>query len=425
MTKVLIVNQHGGNRGDEAACRGMIYGLRRFIPGADIRIATVYPLELKGLTDIPLTDNLCLRDLGGQKVARRMLGYIIDFYAGSRARPQHRELLTWYREADLIISAPGGPYLGDLYPWTEKELAFHIMLGTLSRSPVMVYAPSMGPFERRFSNRWRRMILKRVDLITVRESISAGYLSSLGIHLDRKYITADSALQQPVQPDLGESVFRREGLVADRKYIGFVPLEIERFRTDSDRMHYIEVLTQLLRLLSQQFDAHFVVFPQRCGIWDDTPFIEFIVSVSGEGNRVHIVSAACNSDEQQALVGRMDGFISFRYHPTIFAMRQYVPCVAVTYEHKLRGFMQAVGMDEYCFDVGSVTAAQVLQKFEELWGERNEIRKRVESSVLRLERESLKNSYLAMLLMKHRPEKGAASFDALVDEHLRGEWWNV
>ena len=63
MTKVLILNQHGSNRGDEAACRGMIYGIRRFIPDATFNILTVYPLDLSGIDGINLLENLPLRGL--------------------------------------------------------------------------------------------------------------------------------------------------------------------------------------------------------------------------------------------------------------------------------------------------------------------------------------------------------------------------
>jgi colanic acid/amylovoran biosynthesis protein len=324
----------------------------------------------------------------------------------------------------LIISAPGGPYIGDLYRWTELELLFHIMLGTLTSSPVMIYAPSMGPFQRGNHNRWRKGILKRVDLITVRESISAEYLSGLGIHLPNKYITIDSALQRPVDLDLGDLVFVREGLERGKTYIGFVPLELKRFLGDDRKMRYIELLVQSLRLLADRFDAHFVFFPQGYGAWRDRPFIESIVSIAGMQRRAHILPETLNSNDQQALVGRMDAFVSFRYHPGMFALRQSVPCVNIAYEHKVRGFMQALGMEEFCLDLETVTASQLVGKVEQVWGEREAIARRVQPRVEALERESLKNSFLASLLLNYQSQPRQVTLDAFMDERLdSSEWW--
>jgi colanic acid/amylovoran biosynthesis protein len=425
VTKILVVNQHGGNRGDEAACRGMLYGLKYFVPDAEITVLTVYPLRLDGLTEVTLLENLPLRGLAGWRAIYRKFLYLVGFYTGLRTTTQHAaNVLSAFRQADLIISAPGGPYIGDLYSWTEPELLFHILLGTLTASPTMIYAPSMGPFQCKSSNWWRKSILKRVDLITVRESISAQYLSEQGIHLPGKYITVDSALQRPVDAGLGDLLFARWGLTQDKTQIGFVPLELSRFECDDKKVQYVDLLVQTLRLLARHFTANFVFFPQGYGVWRDRPFIESVVSIAGIQDQAYILPDSCTSDEQQALVGKMDAFISFRYHPGIFALRQSVPCVSVAYEHKMRGFMQALGMEEFCLDLETVTAPQLVDKLAQAWHEREAIAQRVQPRIRALERESLKNSFLASLLLKYHSKPRAMPLDAFVDEQLRsGEWW--
>jgi colanic acid/amylovoran biosynthesis protein len=426
MRNILVINQHGSNRGDEAACRGLLYGLRRFIPDAKFTVLTVYPLCLDGVEGVRLLNNLPLRNLKGWRAIRRITQLLVGFYTGLKTTPLMADVFAAYKQADLIISAPGGPYIGDLYHWTELELLFHIILGTLTSSPVMVYAPSMGPFRHGNRNRWRKGILRRVDLITVRESISAKYLSGLGIHLPSKYVTIDSALQRPVDPGLGDRVFTREGLEGSKTYVGFVPLELKRFQSDDEKMRYIELVVHSLHLLADHFDAHFVFFPQGYGAWHDRPFIESLVAVAGIQSRAHILSETCNSDEQQALVGKMDAFVSFRYHPGIFALRQSVPCVSVAYEHKVKGFMQALGMEEFCLDLETVTASQLVGKLEQAWQERETIERRVHPKIEELERLSLKNSFLASLLLKYQSQPHQVSLDTFIDEQLNSvKWWDL
>lgn len=424
MSKVLVINQHGSNRGDEAACRGMLYGLRRFIPDAEFTVLTVYPLCLDGVEDVQLLDNLSLRGLRGRRAIQSIARHLVGYYTGLGTDAHMADVFAAYRQADLIISAPGGPYIGDLYRWTETELLFQIMLGTLTSAPVMIYAPSMGPFRRKSSKSWCKRVLKRVDLISVRESISARHLMDLGIHLPKEYITIDSALQCPVDSELGEQVFVREDLDRSRKYIGFVPLELARFKGEGAKVQYIELLVQLMRLLVSKFDAHLVAFPQGYLMWHDRPFIESLVSIAGMQDRVHVLPEMYNSNEQQALVGEMDAFVSFRYHPGIFAWRQCVPCVNVAYEHKVRGFMQALDMEEFCLGLDTLTAPLLVEKLSQVWQERESIEKRVRPKIEELERLSLKNSYLASLLLEYHSQPHSISLDKFIDEQLkRAKWW--
>lgn len=428
MSKILVVNQHGSNRGDEAACRAMLYGLKRFIPDAEFTILALHlPLCLDGVENVTLMENLPLRGLKGGKAARRILQYIVSFYTGLNATPYMKEVFAAFRQADLIISAPAGPYVGDLYIWSEIEMLFHILLGTLTASPVMIYAPSMGPFQRKRRNRWRRLVLKRVDLITLRESISAEYLGRLGICLPPEYITIDSVLQRPVDAGLGDSVFAREGLERNKMYIGFAPsLGLKQFRDDDKKVQYIELLVQAMRLFVDQFDARFIFFPHGYGAWRDRPFIESIVSIAGMQHRAHILSETSNSNEQQALAGKLDAFVSFRYHPGMFALRQFVPCVSVAYQHKVRGFMHALGMEEFCLDLDTLTPSQLVEKIRQAIEKREETTQRVRPQLELLERESLKNSFLASLLLEYQSQPRRVSLDMFVGERLNSvKWWDI
>lgn len=422
MVNILIVNQHGSNRGDEAACRGMIYGLRRYKPEAEINILTVYPLNVEGLHGVNVLPNLDLRGRKGWPVYRQMLRYLTSYYTGIKTTPELETIFGWYKSADLVISAPGGPYIGDYYPWTEQELAFHIFLGKLARKPVMIYAPSMGPFDNQARNRWRKQLLTRVDLITVREHISAGHLSSLGIDLPDSLITADSALQCPVDRSLGDKVVDREGLDARNRHFGFVPLELERFPDGQKRLAYTELLVDTLRSLTQRFDAHIVMFPQGYGIWHDKPFLDFLARTANIGDRITVLSEDVDANEQQALVGKMDGFVSFRYHPTIFSVRQNVPCVAIAYEHKTKGFMQAVGLEDCCLDLEEVTMTDIMGKMELAYAGQGFSKAQVASNVARLERESLKNSYLAHLIIRHQQSSFRENLHQYIDAQLSDDW---
>ncbi len=410
MTKILIINQHGCNRGDEAACRGMVYGLKRFINDAHINILTINPLWLDKFDDINFQFNLYLQNLGKKQEIYKLIRQLFSFFTGIKCTQEMSKIFGYYKEAQLIISAPGGPYIGDLYPKTEFEALFHLLIGILSRKPIMIYAPSMGPFSKiphSIINVMRKTVLEKVDLITVRESISAKHLADLGVHSPYVCITADSALQKPVDSSPGNSLLEVTGLQSNNKYIGVIPLDLDRFMTTNDKMRYIELLVKFLKVLPDKFGANLVFFPQGFGEWRDRPFFEFLVSVAGLENKSVILPETLNSDEIQVLEGKMDALVSFRYHPGIFAVRQSIPCTVISYEHKMKGFMADVGLSDFCLELNNLTVHNLISKIEETWNKRDEMRRLSHHKIEILERESLKNSYLAYLLLnfysQHRP----------------------
>jgi len=426
VTKVLIVNQPGSNRGDEAASRGMLYGLKQFIPNAQFTVlTTVPPLCLDGVENVRLLENLPLRGLRGWQAIRRIIRYLAGYYLDQTCTPHMAEVFAAYKQADLIISAPAGPYIGELYRWWELEMLFHIWLGTLTSSPVMIYAPSMGPFQVERRNRWRKRILERVELITVREPISAGYLSKLQVQRPAQYITIDSVLQRPVDSELGETVFAQQGLKRNKTYIGFSPsLPLSKFQSDEKKMQFIELLVQTLRLLVDRFDPDLVFFPHGYGAWRDRPFIESLVSTAGIQGQAHILPESLTSDEQQALAGQMSAFVSFRYHPGMFALRQGVPCVIVAYQHKIRGFMEALGMEQFCLDLESVSACQLGETLADACKKRAIIEQQLRPKFELLERTSLKNSFFASLLLKYRSQQRSTALNEFIDEQLQYVEWS-
>ena len=421
MSRILVINQHGCNRGDEAACLGMIYGLKYFIPDAEFIVLTVNPLWLEGIeNNIVQLRNLVFPSSGKYRISVRAMRLFFSLYTGLAAHGDVADVLNAFRKSDLIISAPGGPYIGDLYPLTEMEVLFHLLLGILSSKPTMIYGPSMGPFENKKRNSLRKYIFRKMALITVRESVSSEYLNTLDNKISI-YTTADSALQCPIDLNRGGFLFEQYGLDEGKKHIGFVPLDLERFVSERERTRYIKLIVQSLRLIADRFEANIVLFPQGYGVWRDRPFFEFIVSVSGLENRAFIVSEECGSLDQQALMGMMDGFISFRYHPSIFALRQSVPCVAVAYEHKITGFMRAVNMEEFCLDLNNITAVGLADKLEQACHERESIAQRTKPEICRLEKRAWMNSFLASLILRHQSMVYGTGFADFVEQQI-AEW---
>ena len=109
---ILIVNQHGENRGDEAAMRAILAG---FSEGLDeVEFTLLYQFRDRSLRlsfdqdvdDYPII--LPFLDYF------RLLIFTILKMAGIEATgilsPTPKAIIAAYQKTDLVVSAPGGPY---------------------------------------------------------------------------------------------------------------------------------------------------------------------------------------------------------------------------------------------------------------------------------------------------------------------------
>ena len=118
--------------------------------------------------------------------------------------PVARSIVEAYRSADLVVSAPGGPYIGDVY-WNHEPVHwFYIWLTRVHRRPIGLYATSAGPFRIRVFNPFRRLTYRCFDRLVLREAVSARHVRGLTRGRVELEVTADSALQErvPARPPL-------------------------------------------------------------------------------------------------------------------------------------------------------------------------------------------------------------------------------
>jgi coenzyme F420 hydrogenase subunit beta len=412
--KIVITNSHANNRGDEAAQRSMINSLRAFVPNAQFTVLTISPDGLSLQEDVTVLKTFS---------ASKIMGFIIILWAFFRAlgirlptfRKRKLEVVKKMANADIIISAPGGPYIGDLYSSHEiREHLFHIYLSKILRKPVMIYAPSMGPFNSRKRNTLRRYLLNKVEIITLRDHISKEYLVSLKLTRPLVYLTADSAFQDTINVEKGkiesimlaEKIIDHQDEIPNRKpLIGITPTGPQwNFRnspnSQEQQKDYNKIIAKTINYLVDKFDATIVFFPQLYGKNDDIPLINEIISFVDKKDAVRILSNKWDSEIQQAIISQMDIVIGNRYHSVIFALKAEIPTICLAYEHKSVGIMQAAKLEEYIIKITDLTYELLVDKINQVWNQRQKIRKVLRAQIPEIRKLSLKNSVFATALIK-------------------------
>jgi colanic acid/amylovoran biosynthesis protein len=77
----------------------------------------------------------------------------------------------------------------------------------------------------------------------------------------------------------------------------------------------------------------------------------------------------------------MDVFIGTRMHSNIFAMTQNVPVIPIGYLHKTNGIARSVGIEDWVIDINDINAELLINKFDELWKMRHQVRQQLENRI--------------------------------------------
>jgi len=409
IVKIVIINSHSDNRGDESAQRAMINTLGRLIPRAEFIVITASPPGLDLQKDVEI-----LRFVAYSKsfpffsFPFVILWLIFRFFRVDLSRIFKNfevfKVLGGISGADLVISAPGGPYFGDLYKAHEiSEHLLQIFVAKCFKKPVMIYGPSMGPFNIKWRNVLRRFLLNKVEIISLRDSISKEYLGDLNLTKPIVYVTSDSDFQDEVITE-SESLlklYKQEGLdnfkEKGRSLIGFIPVGArwnypKATNAKEKEKEYSKLMASVIDYMIHKLNAAIIFVPQLYGNRSDLPLIEKIITFVEHKEMVKILSNNLDSEIQQQIISGFDMVVGNRYHSVIFALKSGIPTVCIAYEHKSIGVMKAVGMSEYLIKSDDLDYNKLTGLIDKVWDNKTTIKRQIIENISDQERLALRNS---------------------------------
>ncbi len=369
--RVLIINQHGDNRGDEAAMRATIRAIDARFPGSSF-IVLIQVRDLPAAMTAPDVkfQSIYLSPVEAARLAIYALLATFGVRVPALLSDAAAAMIEAYRSADVVITAPGGPYFGDVYVDHELVHWFHVYLARLHGLAVFQYAPSCGPFRIRAMNWLRRRAYQWMGVLVVREEVSRDYLRALLGPASSIHVTTDAAIQDRVQPASREAYFSGRRAYLRERLIVAITLQRYRFPADADRTGrqaaFERAALACLEHVATRTSCHFLLFPQLSGVAsNDVAFHRYLGNRLPAGISWEIVDPALNSDQQRALFGLTDFCIASRYHPQIFATSHGIPGLFIAYEHKQLGYLRQLGLERYTFDIRKPDVAAMTAALDE------------------------------------------------------------
>ena len=390
---VLVVNQHGDNRGDEAALLAMCSGIEAELGPTQFTVIHQFNNAAAGPMLRPDAQWITLKLPVGEAI--RFVVYLtLRIF---RLRPQFllgplgKKTIHAYETADVVVSAPGGPYFGDLYIGHEAVHWLYVWIAKLHRVPAMLYATSAGPFHKKWANPFRRYTYRCFSRLFVREEISAGHIRGLfagrrhGVNVE---VSIDSALQVAIAP--------QERQHADAQLIVVSAIHWPYPNDPSPQLRQKEYDTSVIeavKIFAESGPTHVVFVPQLYGsMHRDTPYLETLARLLPASISCEVLSDTKSSNEQRALFAAADWVVAGRYHPAVFAVSAAVPVLCIAYEHKATGVLQAAGVPDAVMSIDEVTVEVVQAKARELLAARANLSARLQVAQVALREVSSRTS---------------------------------
>jgi len=256
--------------------------------------------------------------------------------------------------------------------------SFQLLGGVVFRKPVVICAQSIGPFNSGLSRFLARFVINNVDLVTVREQISKGYLRQLGISKPVLEVTSDFAfLLEPVSFQETTGLLAKERIDSgNRVMVGLVLSEIISKWTSPDivdstkkYVHYINTMAEVADYLVEQYNATVVLMPQCFGEFarhDDRVAMRRVYQRVKNRSNVYMITGDYVPAEIKGIISQCSMVVTAKMHAAIAAVSTFVPAVVMAYSFKSRGiFGKKLGLGDTILGVRDYKSTELLSALKE------------------------------------------------------------
>ena len=321
MKKVLLAGYYGQNNvGDEAIAEALTKELKR--RGYEVLM------------------------LSGDRVTSAQL-YGVTAYERQRL-PEMRKAIE---ESDFVILG-GGSLIQDIT--SSYSLWYYVGLINLCRmmkKNIYVAYQGIGPIGKKSNEMLTKMTLNASKKLWIRDEMSINTLREIGVVKPNITLSSDAVFMlKPPSRDRVAVLLAKAGIRTDdgRPLIGIAP---RRWGTEDKTGAFARIADECIN----RFNAKVVFYAFHKET--DVRYINEICSRMT--NRAYIVADSYLPSEVMGMMGEMTLNIGVRLHSLIFSAKMGVPLLGISYDPKIDGFMDMLGMSPVC-DYSELSKEQVM-----------------------------------------------------------------
>lgn len=237
-------------------------------------------------------------------------------------------------KSKMLISG-GGSLIQDAT--SSKSLYYYLYVMKLAKRmgcKVFAYANGIGPVKEK-NRKIVKKVLEKADKITLREQMSADEL--LKICPNAKFeVTADPAIGLEVKNNKLFEILE-EAEIYEKNIIGISVRGWER--TDKD---FIDKMKVVVNKAQEKYGLFPVFIPMKYP--SDVKIAKELCKACGRG---FVIDKQYGVHTVAAFISSCKIVLAMRLHTLIFAAGNCVPCIGISYDPKIDGFMEYMGQEKF------------------------------------------------------------------------------
>lgn len=261
-----------------------------------------------------------------------------------------------------ILVIGGGSLLQDV---TSKKSIYYylfvIKLAQIARKKVIMLSQGIGPINNKISFKVTASILKKTDVITVRDNNSKKIIEDMGVDKSKIYFSADPVITYG-------SEINYENKNKDMVKVCF------SLRKHKNNNNIDEICKVIDKLNENNIMCYLIPFHY----YED---MEVLTKIENRlGNKCKYIKKKLSALEVYKIISEMNLLVGIRLHSLVFAASAGVPIIAISYDPKIDFFMENLDMNILCDVEGlnfNILYKDIINKLSNADMEKKELNKNV------------------------------------------------
>ena len=286
----------------------------------------------------------------------------------------------------------GGSLIQDVT--SSKSLWFYLNMLKLAykaKIPVMLYANGIGPVNKENNRKMVADVLNKADIITLRDEKSLDEVKNMEISTSA-IVTADPALTMVgIDKMSAISLLKKENVNCDKKLLA---ISIRDWKECDDK--FWTGFAKNLDEICIKHNLTPVFIPLKMP--DDVKISKEIkLKLKTES---YVLEGEYSSEEIVGIFGACEITIGMRLHSLIYAAASITPTIGISYDPKIDGFINYIGMSDV-LGLDDAASDKMVLKADEIMENKDKIEEKLSRKIAEFQEKAKQTAKIAMDFIKN------------------------
>jgi colanic acid/amylovoran biosynthesis protein len=360
------------NKGAEAMTVATINIIKNAIKNAEITVASPIKRDIEIGADMDIS--IVTESKSKLSIVTNLLK---SFFSRLPLLKFGNPYLDEYRNSDLIVDISGDVF-SDVYKRGVLIVGWRYLVAIFLNKKFIIFPQTLGPYNKKFSKIVSKYIINRSSLTFTRERISYNYLNENFSLTEKSHKFAiDTAFFLPSEPltDVYNDYFNESN-----KVVGLsVSQSIAKYSTQGNPEekeivlnNYVDIMKEFIEYLVNEKNYKVILVPHVTDTinnrHDDRIMQSMIINLLDTkiNEKVFSITEDLPAIKLKSIIARCDYFVGSRMHASIASLSTSVPTIVIAYSKKYLGIMSHFGMEDFVFDVTTLSYDDLIDKFIKL-----------------------------------------------------------